>query len=153
MGRDQNIEFVQDRLGNERRKLDDVRAYDGSDAGGDNNGLIEISGGEVDADVVAYVPDDDVSEYYLTGIRAFNAGDSAGQFYISEAELDADGNPTSIERRTVDLDMAAESTRAFGYNGAPFEGVITINSDFEGQISVTVVPDRPVYEEPESENY
>lgn len=153
MGRDETVQFEQDGLGNERRKLDEIRASAGGNAAGENNGLIVVTDEDVDTELVLYEPPSDVDEYYLTGVRAYNEDAEGGNFHVLEAELDADGNIASSDRRTVNLDMAADVTRNFGYDGDAFEDVIAISSSFSGQVSVSVLLDHKEHNEPASENY
>lgn len=153
MGREEQIQFEQDRLGNERKKLDQIRSLDGSDAGEENGGLVVISADQVGTEVIFYEPPKNVDEYYLSGLRAYNSGDSGGTFHLLEAEVDDNGNINSSDRRTVDLDMATGVTRTFGYEGGAFEDAITIVANFEGQVSLSVHLDNKEHTEPAAEDY
>lgn len=155
MVREEQVQYQQDRQGNERRKLDQLRGQAGmSGANGDDNGIVTIAAADTGSDAVAYSIPNSVDETILDLIHAHNSGDAAGTFRIKSATLNEDGSIDTTSRRSVLINVAGGVTRAIGYEGDPFtDDAIVVESTFEGEIGVAVLSDHKEYIEPSSENF
>lgn len=138
MARDQEEVFKADRLGNVRRELSEILSRVGSADESNNEGFITVGSGDLDTNLVAYEIPDDVQEFHLELIQAYDsAATNSTEFYVLEATLDSDGNITSTTRRSVTYTVAAGSNGTFEYHGKPFTGdAVAITSGFEGEISL-----------------
>lgn len=154
MPRDEEVPYEQDRFGNERRKLDQLRAQEGMyGTSDDNEGIVSIADDDVDTELVVYEIPEHADETILDLIHAYNSSDD-GTFTLYEATLDSDGDITDTTQRSVPLNVAADATRTVGYEGVSFtEDAIAVNSEFEGEIGVAVLSDHKEYSEADSENY
>ena len=153
MGRDEITEYEQDRLGNERKKLDQLRAQEGmSGADADDEGIEEIGSAETGTSLTVYSIPTHADQVMLDLIHAHNSAASAGTFTVQEAELDGSGNIVSTTRRSVPINVAADATRAIGYEGLPFENAIAVESEFAGVIGFAVLSDHKEYVEEGSTN-
>lgn len=153
--RDEYTEYEQDRFGNERKKLDQLRAQEGMrGADADNEGIEDIAAGDTGTDVVVYTLPDHADQVMLDLIHAHNNSGAAGTFRVLEATLDSNGNITNTTRRSVLINVADAATRTIGYEGEPFtQDAIVVNSGFEGEFGFAVIADHPEHFEADSENY
>lgn len=151
MGREETVEFEQDRLGNERRKLDQLRAQEGmTGADADDEGIEEIGSAETGTSLTVYSIPTHADQVMLDLIHAHNSAASSGTFTIQELELDGNGNITGSTRRSVPINVAAGATRAIGYEGLPFENAIGVDSEFAGVVGFAVLSDHKEFVEPGS---
>lgn len=152
MVREQEVQFEQDRLGNERRKLDTLRAQEGmSGDTADDEGIATITTADTGTDVLVYSKPTHAQQYMLDLIHAHNSQNTKASFEILEAELDGAGNITSTTKRSVLIPVTSVTTRAVGYEGIPFENALAVNSEFAGEIGVAVIVDHEESHEPASE--
>jgi len=153
--RKENINYLQDRDGNERKELDQLRGQAGmAGADGDDNGIQTIQAGDVDSDVIVYEVPDSVHEVILDLVHAHNSSGSPGTFRVKSATLDDNGNIDTTTRRSVLINVAAGVTRVTGYEGESFtEDAIVVESGFEGEIGLAVLNDHKEYIETDTENF
>lgn len=157
MGRTENETFKQDRQGNVRRDIDEVRGLDGMeevDGDGDPNGIVEIVTGDDDGatDVILFHIPDDASGFHLEEVHAHNGSADPGTFTVYTATLNDDGTVNTTTRRSVPLDVDAGATRTISYSGREFEDdAIVVNSNFTGFIGTGGYTDKPEEIEPASE--
>lgn len=157
--REQREQFEQDRLGNVRRRLDEIRGQTGNHAETDSNsdpqGLENIAGGETGSDQILMRIPDTARAFHLTRIHAHNSGSSEDTFVIKEATLTSGGAVDTSTDRTVPINVAASKTRFIDYGGEEFDqnnvDAIVVNSNFAGDIGIEGYMDRPEEEEPNTE--
>ena len=150
--RDEEVQYEQDRLGNEYRKLDRLRAQEGMKGdSADDEGLVVIGTADTGTDLLVYSKPTHAQQFMLDLIHAHNSQDTKASFEILEAELDGAGNITSTTKRSVPIPVTSVTTRAVGYEGIPFENALAVNSDFAGEIGVAVISDHHEENEPASE--
>lgn len=152
MTRQQEEQFEQDRLGNVRRKLDTLRAQAGMWGEDDDNGIVNIAGGETDTMTVLYSLPTHTQESILVEVHAHNSNPTSGTtFSLYELDLDGAGAITGSTRRSVPIEVTSATTRILSYEGLPFDKAIGVQSEFEGHIGVGVIDDHHEEEEPASE--
>ena len=152
MPRDEITEYQQDNLGNERKRIDELRAREGGVGGGDNEGITEVVAADVGTNVLLYEKPRHASEVIVLQIEAFSAGAAAGDtFTIYEAETDDAGAITNTTRRTVPINLPAGETITHEYVGSSFADHIAVNSDAAGFFSVGVISDHHEEDEPSIE--
>lgn len=152
MARDQEVQFEQDRLGNERRKLDALRAQEGNAGGFDNGeGLAEMGSAETGSAQTVYSAPTRANAVYLTRVWGYNSvGSGNNTFHLVDG--DAHGNGFSnTTRRTVDIEVASSNTRAEPINAKEFTNDIGVVTDFQGQVGVEIVVDHKQDSESASE--
>lgn len=142
MPRDQKVDYEQDRLGNERRKLDQLRAQEGMEGEDDNNGIAAIGADDVGANVVLYELPEHADQIILTELHAYNSTTEDGTYSLFEVEIDDQGAITSSVRRSVPIEVVGEATRINSYQGLPFEGHIAVTATFEGHVGAGVIADH-----------
>lgn len=130
MSRQQFSEFVQDRLGNVNRKLDDYRSLDGMST---DNGITDQSttAGSTDTaatdQYVVYTNPDGVTGAILEEfIIDNNSSDDANNnlaitFTIIEITLNSNGTIDSTTQRSVTQSVAADTRSTVDYSGEPFK--------------------------------
>lgn len=155
MGRDEEVQFEQDRLGNERRKIDSLRAQEGMvGSSADDEGIEDIGSAGTGTVTTLYSLPAHADAVYVSLIHAFNSvGSGANTFTLYEVTLDSGGNITDQTQRSVPINVASGATRSIGYEGLEFNKAIGVSSEFQGQIGVAVKSDHKEYNEPSSENY
>lgn len=146
---DEYSQYERDRFGNSNPKLDQLRAQGGNaGADDDDDGIVEIVGGDTGNDVVVYELPRHADQALLDLVSFHNNSGAAGTFRILEATLDSDGNITSTTRRSVLINVADGATRVLGYEGKPFTGdAIAVNSGMTGEVGVAVIEDHKQYTE------
>lgn len=154
MSRSEEVQFEQDRLGNENRKLDPLRALGGQVDGGE--GVRIIASNETGTDLIVYSETTDVDEAILLSIVAHNSAPSGNNtFHVVTGDVDANnaGQLSNTTRRSVDYDVAGSMfTKRFEYNGKPFAKSIGVSAEFAGQVAVGVVEDRKEEVESDTED-
>lgn len=154
MSRNEVEQYEQDRLGNVRRKLDELRASTGQVAG-QEEGLVIVDG-NTGTDLIAYSETADVDEAILLDIVAHNSAPSGDNtFHIVTGDIDSnnDGQLSNTTRRSVDYVVDGSIfTKSFEYRGKPFTQSIGVNSEFEGQVAVGVVEAREEETETDTED-
>lgn len=149
MSREEVEKYAQDRLGNVRRDIDELRAAEGQAGLDTGDGIVEVTSGETGTPVLAYSAPTHASQVILTGLDAFNSvGSGYNTVKVLEAELDSNGSITSTTQRSVPIQVGSGSTRTEDYEGLPFENHIAVESEFEGQIGVSVISDHHEEDEP-----
>jgi hypothetical protein len=155
MSRDQEVPFEQDRLGNERRKLDTLRAREGFEGVDDESGLVEIGSAETSSAPtdtssiqIAYSLPTHTDQAILEEAHAYNGGSVSGTYSIWELELDNTGSITTQTRRSVPVEVVSAATRINSMHGKPFEGAIGVSAEFEGFVAVGVIADHDQSSEP-----
>lgn len=144
--------YPQDRLGNENRELDQLRAQEGmTGADDDDSGIEEIGTADTGSNVLVYSIPTHADQVVLDLIHAHNSAASEGTFQVFEASLDSNGAIGSTTRRSVPINVSDGVTRAIGYEGEPFTRSIAVNSEFAGQIGVAVISDHKQSSESASE--
>lgn len=153
--REEQVQFEQDRLGNENRRLDELRGQSGQVAGGEE-GLREIISNETGTDLIVYSETADVDEAILLSIVAHNSAPSGDNtFHLLEGDVDSNnpGQLSNTTRRSVDYVVDGSAfTKRFEYNGKPFSKSIGVSSEFAGQVAVGVIEDRKEETEPDTED-
>lgn len=148
--REEEVQFEQDNQGNERRKLDTVRAQEGN-AGGltGGEGLAEIGSADTGGSVLVYSKPTRATQYYVTRINAFNSvGSGDNTFFLEEQTLDGSNSVSSSEQRSVPFSVASGATREIVYEGLAFDKAAGVVSEFEGQIGISVLVDHEQSDEP-----
>lgn len=153
MTREQEVQFEQDRLGNENRKLDTLRAQEGMVGGGTEEGIAEFSTAETGAAKVLFSLPTNASRAFLTELHAYNSTGTGGTYSLFEADLDGSGSIVSTTRRSVPIEVVSIATRINSYAGMEFDKAIAVNSEFGGFIGAGLIVDHDEEDEPESENY
>lgn len=130
MTREEEVNFVQDALGNEKKELDDVRAQDGMTGGG-NEGLATFAIGDGETKIYEIPPEADA--VYLSYVMVYGISGNGGTAapVLNDAITDGDGASgtiTSSTERSPPIPVAAGGLRTVGYEGKKFTGdVITAN--------------------------
>lgn len=151
MGREEQTQYEQDRLGNERKKLDQLRAQEGmTGADADDEGIQRVTSTETGTSLTVYSIPTHADEAILDLIHAHNSASSSGTFTVQELQLDGNGNVTGSTRRSVPIDVGSDATRTIDYEGLPFENAIGVSSEFEGVIGFAVISDHKEFVEPGS---
>lgn len=152
MTRQQEEQYEQDRVGNVRRKLDTLRAQAGMWGEDDDNGIVNIAGGETNTMTTLYSLPTHAQQSILVEVHAHNSNPTSGTtFSIYELDLDSGGTITGSTRRSVPIEVGSAETRIITYEGLPFGKAIGVESEFEGHIGVGVIDDHHEENEPESE--
>lgn len=153
MSREEEVNYEQDRLGNERKKLDKLRAQEGAKAGGGPDGIVEITSADTGNTVTVLAKPSHADAMNVVQIQAKNTNPQNGSnFSLYEGE-DISGSITSSTRRSVPINVQSGSTRIEEYKGLPFDKSIGINSEFEGWVGVSVISDHNPENETNSENF
>lgn len=152
MGRDEDVNYEQDRLGNERRKLDRLRAQEGM-VDGDDQGITEITSTNTGTIQTLHSLPAHTDEAIVTELHAYNGDSVSGTYSLYELTLDENGSIASSTRRSVPIDLATDATRINSYEGTPFTGAIGVSAEFQGWIGVGLLSDHKEYNEADSENY
>jgi hypothetical protein len=143
MTREEEVQYEQDNLGNERKKLDTIRAKEGMEgADDDNEGLYAIGSADTSSDVVVYELPQHADKAWIDHIRAYNGDSVDGTFRVKEATLDSGGSITDTTRRSTPIPVSSSSSTSEDYAGSAFTDSIAVNADFEGEIGVAVVADH-----------
>lgn len=144
--------YTQDRQGNVRRELDERRAREGG-VDGDNDGYIDIAGGDTGTDLVAYELPDHADQVHLEQVMTrADDGTGGGTVTILSATLTDDGAVDTTTQRGVPLDMAAAATDAHEIVTAPFtEDAIVVNASVASEVSLGVIADHFEESEPATE--
>lgn len=144
MSREENVNYKQDRLGNERKELDELRAQEGMVEGTETeDGITQVQTQDTGSLNLIYEKPEHANEAILSFIHAYNSLSTSGStFSLYEVETDDNGSITSQTRRTVPLNVTQGSTRTIGYEGLPFEEDIAIESEFGGYVGVAVISDN-----------
>lgn len=153
MSREQEVQFEQDRLGNENRKLDTLRAAEGMAGASTEDGIVEIDSAVSGNVQVLYSFPTHVDRAFAQELHAYNSTGTAGTYSLYEVTLDGAGSVASSERRSVPIHVASVSTRINSYLGLEFDRAIGVDADFEGFVGVGLVVDHDEENEPQSENY
>lgn len=152
MTREQEVQYEQDRLGNENRKLDTLRAQEGMAGENDETGIVNIGSASTGTDVIAYSLPTHVDEAIVTELHAYNSTGTGGTYSLFELDLDGNGSVVSSTRRSVPIEVVSEATRINSYEGLPFDKAIGVNADFEGFVGVGLIADHKEYNEPQAED-
>lgn len=150
MSREEEVQYEQDNQGNERKKLDTLRAQEGMDETAEE-GLTEVVSADTGSDLLLYSLPTHADAAYVDEVHAWNSEGSAANFSLFEAQLDGSGSITSTTRRSVPFVVDATDDVQISYSGEKFEDHIAVNSDFIGYVGVGVVVDHKEYNEPASE--
>lgn len=137
MGREEQVNFAQDRLGNEKKELDDVRAQEGNSAD-TNSGIVSVAGG---AQELAYKIPDEAEAAHLSYIMLHlpSSAGAAHSVRIEDAELDNNNNITSSTDRSVPISVSPGATRTVGYEGSEFSnGGVSVTETTGGASTVEV---------------
>lgn len=137
MPRQEYEEYVQDRLGNTRRKFDDTRSQAGMST---DNGIITdtTTAGSTDtaatSQVVIYeIPDDIQASHVIEIVVDNQSSDDADndltvEYFIESVTLDSNGNIDTSTQRSVRNSVGANSRNVEEYTGEEFsEDAIAIN--------------------------
>lgn len=153
MARDREEQFEQDNLGNVNRRLDQVRSLEGMEGSDDDdNGIVEIAGGDTGTDLIVYELPTHASRVYLSLIQLYNNSGGAGNYQIYDATLDDQGAVDTTTRRTVPINVADGATRSIGYEGVAFDqDAIVVNAAQTGFVGISVFVDHDQSDEPASE--
>lgn len=142
--------YPQDRLGNESRELDEVRAADGMEESG--NGYTQVAGGDTGTLVEVYELPEDVRAFNLELIQAYNGSGAAGTIQIVEASKDDQGNLTEVARRSIKYNIADGSDISREYLGREFDSdVIAVDASVAVDIAIGGYADAPEEYEPNAE--
>lgn len=152
MSRDQEVQFEQDRLGNERRKLDVLRAQEGNAGGLDNGeGLAHIGSAETGSAQTLYSSPTHANKVYITRVWGYNSvGSGRNTFHLVDGDAHSNGF-SNTTRRTVDIEVASSNTRSEDINAKEFGNDVGVVSEFEGQIGLEIIVDHEQAQEPNSE--
>lgn len=152
MSRDKTEEYQQDRLGNVRRKIDELRAKEGNNGLDSDNGLVNVGSADTGSVNLLYSAPTHASQVIVDQLSAFNSvGSGDNTFTLYEVELDGSNSITSSTQRSVPINVSSGSTSFTDYHGEPFSASIGVSSEFQGQIGVGVFSDHHEEEEPASE--
>lgn len=148
MTRGEEVQYEQDELGNERRKLDNLRAQEGmSGTTSDDSGIASIGTAETGSDVLLLSKPTHADEMILDLIHAYNS-QSSDTFRIKQATLDGSNSISSTTQRSVPINVDSESTREIDYEGDAFDKAIAVESQFQGEIGIAVISDHKETSEP-----
>lgn len=149
MTRDRQVQYEQDDLGHERKKLDPVRSKR-------TTGFVNVT--TTGSDVLLEELPDDVAEYYITQIHVFDTSSTATTFSVVEAETDGAGTLTGTSQQaTPTFTVSADSDRVIDYDSGALGDTydpeaIAVNTDGAVEIAVTYISDHPEHEESASGN-
>lgn len=142
MTRNEETQYEQDRFGNERKKLDTLRAQEGHQDANDG-GLTRITSSDTNTDVLLYSFPSNADRGVITSVYGFNSvGSGDNTFTIKDADLDGSNNITSTARRSVPFNVSSMATERYKYEGLPFQKAIAVESEFEGWVAVSLVVDN-----------
>lgn len=151
---DRQVQIEQDRLGNENKKLDSLRAQ-GGQVNSNNEGLLLLNSNESGQDRTVYSKRTDQDELVLMEIHAYNSAPSGDNtFHVVEGNPDSSnaGQMSNTTRRSVQYEVLSNNTRIIEYVGKPFAASIGVNSEFGGQFAVGIIEDRKEYTETNTED-
>lgn len=151
MAREQEVQFEQDRVGNERRKLDTLRAREGMEGVDTDEGIAEITTVETGSIQTVYSLPTHAQGVILDELHAYNSQNTHGTYSLYELDLDSSGSITGSKRRSVPIDVGTKSTRINSYLGMKFDKAIGVESEFGGYIGVGVYSDHEEYVETNAE--
>lgn len=153
MTRNEEVPYEQDRLGNENRKLDRLRAQGGKVAGG-TEGLRVLGSADTGIDLIVYSATADVDEAIVIQITAHNSAGAGGDFHLLEGDVDSNnaGQLSNTTRRSVDHQVDSNSTAIIEYEGKPFSKSVGVRSEFAGQVGVAVIEDHKEENSPNTED-
>lgn len=155
MTREEVEQYEQDRLGNVRRKLDELRAQGGQVAS-NREGFVEVKSNRTGTDVIVYSQTAGVDEAIILEIVAHNSAPSGSNtIHLVEGPTDANnaGQISNSTRRSVDYVVeASDHTKRIEYHGKEFTENIGVNAEFAGQVAVGVVEVREEETEPNTED-
>jgi hypothetical protein len=146
MSRQEEVQYEQDNKGNERKKIDTLRAQEGMSAES-NQGIVEVSSASTSTSILAYSKPTDADDLYVDSLHAHNSGSTSTTFTLYEATLTG-GTISSVTQRSVPIEVGGNSTKVIDYSGGAFSESIAIQSGFEGFIGVGVIADHKEYQEP-----
>lgn len=143
MSREEQVEFQQDRLGNEKKKLDTLRAQEGM-IDGDDEGIVEVGSANAGLDEVTVLAlPDHTDRAIVQTVEAYNSASSGDDtMTLLSLDLDSSGNVNDSTRRSVPIKVPTDSTEKFDYDGKPFEKAIGVSVEFEGYVGVSIISDR-----------
>lgn len=153
MSRKEEVQYEQDHLGNENKKIDELRAQEGMVGGDTDEGIVQLTSVNTGSDELLFSLPTHADEAIVTELHAYNSVSSGGTYSLFEADLDGSGSIVSTTRRSVPVEVVGNATRINSYEGKPFDKAIAVSADFEGYIGVGVVTDHKEYNEPASEDY
>jgi len=149
MAREQETQYEQDRFGNERRKLDTLRAREGFEGLDTQEGISDITSLDTSTGVddtgniqIAYSLPTRADRVILDEAHAYNGDSIDATYSLYELDLDSNGNITGQTRRSVPVQVSSQSTRVVSLHGKPYESAIGVASEFEGKIAVGVIVDH-----------
>lgn len=150
--RKETVEYEQDRLGNERKKIDTLRAQEGNEGLDTDEGIAEIGSAGTGSSQLLYSKPTHAQRVFVTQVWGFNSvGSGDNSFILEEATLDGSNSISSSKQRSVPIVVDSATTRVEEYEGMEFDGAISVNSEFQGQVGIAVVSDHEEYHEPASE--
>lgn len=155
MSRGEEVQYEQDRLGNEKKKLDEIRAREGNAGGfGGNDGIVEIQGtAETGNAQLLYSNPTHADRVHPKRFYAHNSAPSGNNnFHFVEGELDGSGGLSNTTRRSVDINVDSQTTRIDPYMGQAFERSVGVVADFEGQVAIDLISDHDEASEPDTED-
>lgn len=142
MVRDEEVQYEQDRLGNERKKLDTLRAQSGM-VDGTEEGIVHVGSADTGSTLIAFSLPTNVDKAIVRTVEGFNSvgsGDNTMSLY--SLSLDSNGNISSSQRRSVPIEVQSSNTRKHDYDGKPFTQAIGISAEFEGYVGVSIIADH-----------
>jgi len=143
MPRDSETQYEQDRLGNEKAKLDELRAQEGNSGLGTSDGIVNIGSADTGVYKTAYSIPTHASRVIAVQVWGFNSvGSGNNTFTLGEATLNGTGSIVSTTQRSVPIAVGSGSTRVETYKGLPFTKAIAVSSEFQGQVGVAVISDH-----------
>lgn len=148
--RKEHEKYAQDRLGNVRRELDEVRALGGMYEG---NGIVDVEEEDTEEELVIFELPEGAEGVYIEELHAHNSGTEQGSFQLHSATMDDEGEIEEVVARSVPIVVSGEITRTVSYTGREFsKDAIVVTSEFEGSVGVGGYVDMPEYVEPASEH-
>lgn len=151
MGRDQEVQFEQDNLGNERRKLDTLRAQEGNSGADGTTGIVEITSADTGTTILLSDLSDHTDEAYVTDLDFYNQNTAGGTATLFEVEANSNNSVTSSTRRSVPFTVGSASTAQYEYSGDSFEDDIGIQANFTGWVGVGFISDSKEFVESSTE--
>lgn len=152
-GREEEVQYEQDRLGNENRKLDELRAQEGMSAESEE-GIVQFTSVDTGTVQIIQSKPTHADEMIVSLIHGYASVTTSGDtLSLYELDLDGSGDINSQTRRSVPIQVASGNTRSIGYEGVPFTGAIGVEAEFEGYVGVAFISDHKEYNEPASEDY
>lgn len=152
MPRDEEVQYEQDRLGNERKKLDTLRAQEGNAGGFDNGeGLARIQSADTGSAQSVYSAPTHADRVWLTRAWGYNSvGSGRNTFHLVEGEAHPNGF-SNTTRRSIDIEVNSSNTRPIDISGKEFTEDIGVVSEFEGQVGIEVIVSHRQENEPNTE--